>query len=324
MATDAVGIVDVFLSLTVLVSAAVALFFPGRRSQVAGFLVMGVFVTLVWFRLGAVDVALAEAALGTGILSVLLVWLVVRAPVPPKSLKSEGQVSSAWARWVMSVVGLVVGMLLVAVATSTVVRADQYLPHWDVSPQLEGIGVEHGVTGVLLAFRGYDTLLESAVLMLAALTVFSLGRDNSVRYTDFQRPPASDILGFLNRLLAPVLILFGLWILFAGSSDSGGAFQSGAVLASALILMRVSGTRMDALTRWLPTALVVGVIVFVLAAILGPAIGENWLTYPETIAFPVILVVEIFLTLGITAGLYVLYLGLESPGRSIAGESADE
>ena len=121
MATDAVGIVDVFLSLTVLVSAAVALFFPGRRSQVAGFLVMGVFVTLVWFRLGAVDVALAEAALGTGILSVLLVWLVVRAPGPPKSLKSEGQVSSAWARWVMSVVGLVVGMLLVAVATSTVV-----------------------------------------------------------------------------------------------------------------------------------------------------------------------------------------------------------
>ena len=36
-----------------------------------------------------------------------------------------------------------------------------------------------------------------------------------------------------------------------GSSDSGGAFQSGAVLAGALILLRSAGVPLDRLTgRW--------------------------------------------------------------------------
>lgn len=324
MPTDGVTVADLALSVAVLVSGAAALFSSGRRSQVAGFLVMGVFLTLVWVRLGAVDVALAEAALGTGVLSVLLVWVVVRAPEAPKKSLADSPGYSPVARWGMTVVGLAVGMLLTLAAATTVLRADEHLPLWDVEPELESVGVDHGVTGVLLAFRGYDTLLETAVLMCAALVVFSLGRDNSLRYTDYPRRPEADILGLLARLLVPVLMLIGLWILFAGSSDSGGAFQSGAVLAAALILLRVAGYRMDRFTGQLPVVLVIGVIIFIGAAAIGPVLGSEWLSLPEGAAFPVILVVEVFLTVGITAGLYVLYLGLESPGRTIVEEGSHD
>jgi len=38
----------------------------------------------------------------------------------------------------------------------------------------EGSGIKNVVTAVLLDFRGYDTLLEISVLMLATVAVFSL------------------------------------------------------------------------------------------------------------------------------------------------------
>ncbi|WP_258934166.1 hypothetical protein [Nesterenkonia pannonica] len=48
-------------------------------------------------------------------------------------------------------------------------------------------------------------------------------------------------LSWMVRAAAPVLLVAGMWLLFAGSTDSGGAFQSGAVLTALLILLRVSG-----------------------------------------------------------------------------------
>lgn len=124
---------------------------------------------------------------------------------------------------------------------------------------------------------------------------------------------------WLVRVIAPVLLLAALWLLFAGSTDSGGAFQSGAVLAALLILLRLAGlaprrwpTAHDALLR---VALVLGVVVFILAGLLGPVLGQPWLSWDPAWAFAVIIAVEIVLTLGIAAGLYAIFLALEDPGE---------
>ena len=53
-----------------------------RRAATTAFLTRGVVLALVWLRLGSVDVALAEAGLGTAVLAAVLVWVAVRTPAP--------------------------------------------------------------------------------------------------------------------------------------------------------------------------------------------------------------------------------------------------
>ncbi len=64
--------------------------------------------------------------------------------------------------------------------------------------------------------------------------------------------------------------------------------------------------------------LVAGVVVFILAGLAGPLLadpvmGEPWLSWDPEWAAAAVLTVEIMLTLGIAAGLFLMYLTLENP-----------
>lgn len=86
-----------------------------------------------------------------------------------------------------------------------------------------------------------------------------------------------------------------------GSSDSGGAFQSGAVLAGALILLRSAGVPLDRLTgRWLRPLLIVGMIGFILTGALAVSLGNARLGWSPEWSFAAMLTVEIALTAGIS------------------------
>lgn len=299
-----------------------------RMVQAMGFLLLGTLAALIWLRLGSVDVSLAEAALGGGMLGAVLVFLAAA----PRRLRKPPPLRPTW--W-KPTLGVVTGGALTLVLSAVWLRVEQTMPHWSeplaeqmpVGGQPAG-SVTHGVTGVLLAFRAYDTLLESAVLMLAGAAALALRREAAGSTLGgaggvAAGHPVGPVLStqttglvWLTRMISPVLLLVGLWLLFAGSTDSGGAFQSGAVLAAMLILLRVSGLA----PRWLGAAhyqrvlqltLVIGVVVFILAGLLGPLAGQAWLGWEEDWAFAAILTVEIMLTVGIAAGLYAVYVSLE-------------
>ncbi|MFP4063654.1 MAG: Na(+)/H(+) antiporter subunit B [Halochromatium sp.] len=58
---------DAVLLFTLLALAAAAILSPEPRRAVMLFIAFGLWLSLVWARLGAPDVALAEAAIGAGI-----------------------------------------------------------------------------------------------------------------------------------------------------------------------------------------------------------------------------------------------------------------
>ncbi|VAX05289.1 Na(+) H(+) antiporter subunit B, partial [hydrothermal vent metagenome] len=101
-----------------------------------------------------------------------------------------------------------------------------------VAANLETSGVSNPVTAVLLNFRGYDTLLELGVLLLALLGVWSLGA-----VPERRESPAGPVLDMLSRLLVPLLILVAGYLLWVGTHAPGGAFQAGSVLAAAGVLL---------------------------------------------------------------------------------------
>lgn len=307
------AVVDLMLGAGLLIVVALALFPRSRQRLSMAFLGLGTLMTLVWLRLGGVDVALAEAALGTGLLSGLLVWLATRTSDGRDPGAEQGGGSRPWFRVSL---GVVAGAVISIAGLVVWARLEPSLLRWSgpLPDRMVDTGVTHEVTGVLLAFRAYDTLLESAVLMFAGVAVLALGRDGGLHQADLPPSEVPSTLRWLVRGIAPVLLLLVFWLLFVGSSDAGGAFQSGALLAGLLILLTIAQVSMGAFAkRWLRPLLVSGVAVFILAGLVGPMIGRAWLSWDATWASAAVVTVEVFLTAGIAAGLYLMYFALVNP-----------
>jgi multisubunit Na+/H+ antiporter MnhB subunit len=175
-----------------------------------------------------------------------------------------------------------------------------------VDADLGRSGVDNPVTAVLLNFRGYDTLLEIAVLTVALVGVWALGPAPRIKET----LPSEVLLG-MNSILIPLTPIICAYLLWVGKSEPGGAFQAGAVLAAAVVLYVLSGRRPhlqmpDAPTRW---GAIVGLAVFVGVAVgvMGPA--RAFLEYPVDYAGALILLVETAATLSIAVILAGMFIG---------------
>lgn len=178
-----------------------------------------------------------------------------------------------------------------------------------VSDRLADSGVSNPVTAVLLNFRAIDTLLEIAVLLLTLIGVWAL------RLTDvgLERLAPSPVFDSLLRFTTPTVLLIGAYLLWIGAKAPGGAFQAGAVLAGAAILLRVSG-RFVPSVRALTIAATFGLLVFVAAGAAALAISGALLDYPEAQAGTWILIVETAATVSIAAILTALFIGTEPAG----------
>lgn len=130
-----------------------------------------------------------------------------------------------------------------------VALTDNDISTFYVEEGLRHTGAMNIVTGIILDFRGFDTLGESHVLFVAACTVLMLLRlpgDDSPesqlqrrRAEAFDRnfePRGDEILANCVRLLAPLLVVFGAYILLNGHLSPGGGFSGGTVLGAGLIL----------------------------------------------------------------------------------------
>jgi multisubunit Na+/H+ antiporter MnhB subunit len=180
-------------------------------------------------------------------------------------------------------------------------------------------GIKNVVTAVLLDFRGYDTLLEIAVLMLATVAVFSL-REDPAALSRRIAGQAGPVLGALSRTLAPIMLVVSGHLVWVGSSEPGGAFQGGAVLGAAGILLVLSGYARPAwagqrVVRWVLT---IGLLVFIGVALYPMVIGGTLLEYPAEIRKDLMLLIEILLTLSIGASLVSLFLA--SASATVGGE----
>jgi multisubunit Na+/H+ antiporter MnhB subunit len=182
---------------------------------------------------------------------------------------------------------------------------------------LAELDVGNPVTAVLMAYRGLDTLLEKIVLLLAVVGVWSLAPDRFWGGSpDVLRAGRRDgALEMLGRLLPPIGIVVGVYVLWVGAKAPGGAFQGGAILAAMWLLTMIAGLREAPPTaaRWLRGALVVGPLVFLAIGFIGFALPGGFLSYPASFAKPVIILVEVVLTLSIAAILVMLAAG--SPAR---------
>lgn len=285
---------DAALVGLLLMLALAALHAPRLYTSVVLFIVFGLLLALAWARLGAVDLALAEAAIGAGLLGAMLLAALARSRQP--ALRKQAPASL--------VGSALLGLLLLALLVPAVLplqQGAQPLPP-AVNAALDSSGVSHPVTAVLLNFRAWDTLLELAVLLLALLGVRQL------RPAALATAPGWPLLEAWARILAPLAVLLGGYLLWRGSHAPGGAFQAGALLAAGALVLRLAGLLPPLRWHYWPLRLLVlgGLLLFLGVAATGAWLGDGWLVYPPAQAGLLILLIELAATLSIAASLILL------------------
>lgn len=319
---------DVILGIGLIVAALGVFRSDELFRSVVFFVTFGILLALTWLRLQAPDLALAEAAIGAGLTGVLLLDTlgVLKKPAAVKFNLAKHTLATivalgaaaglAWSFWTL---------LQLPAPTYNLVET--------LAANIDDSGVSHGITAVLLNFRSYDTLLEVAVLLVAI--VIGLGLRQSLRHDDAQsdgdekvtgattspEQQAPALLKSLVHVLVPLLLITAIFVLWAGSTRPGGAFQAGALIAAAGVLARLGNidiaSRVNLLLR---TGLTIGVFIFLLVAVSPMLTGYAFLAYPPGWAGVLIILIELMLTISI--GLILLSLFIHAPREKRDGGSS--
>jgi len=283
-------------------------------AAVVGFVAYGLLLALIWVRLAAPDVALTEAAIGSGLTGGLLLGASTR--LRRTECLAVGEKPAAALR--AATIGLCI--LVSAGLAAIILLLPEPAPTLAAlaAANLVATGLGNPVTAVLMAYRAIDTLLEVVVLLLSLLGVWSLTPDHlwGSLPSPHYRADSYETVTFVTQLLAPIGILVGIHIFWIGSVAPGGEFQGATILAAMWILTMLSGL-VDAPAvnrRWLRLLLIIGPVVFAAIGLAGFAMAGAFLAYPTNHAKLLILIIEVPVTLSVAAMLTLLVAG--PPERS--------
>jgi multisubunit Na+/H+ antiporter MnhB subunit len=300
-------LLDTAIALALLGLAAWTIVTRDTFGAIIGFVTFGLLSMLAWLRLGAPDVAITEGAIGSGLSGLVLLSAAAKLRTIERTEPDRPVHRALIATIAVFCGGLSAGLgavvfLLPDAPSSLAASAMANLPATQLG---------NPVTGVLLAYRALDTLLEKVVLVLAIAGVWCLIPDRCWGGRPaFEAAPPSGPLILLARVLPPIGILFGIYLFWNGADRPGGAFPGGAVLAAmALLVLAAKLLRAPPVTsRWLRGALLAGPIAFVLVGVAGYPMAGDFLAFPASHAKLLIVFVETFIMVSIPTTLVLLVL----------------
>lgn len=107
-------------------------------------------------------------------------------------------------------------------------------------------GAANVIAGIILDYRGFDTLGESHVLFIAVCTVMLLLRspnDGEAKELDAEdleehrcEVRNDPVLQTLARFVVPIILVFGVYVVMNGHLSPGGGFSGGAILGAGLLM----------------------------------------------------------------------------------------
>lgn len=108
------------------------------------------------------------------------------------------------------------------------------------------LGAPNVVTGILISFRGFDTLGEVAVLFMVAASVGVLlasepgEKPRLLPAMGGEGQGPSELVRNGAEVVLPLIFLFGIYVIMNGHLSAGGGFQGGAVVASGVMLLMLA------------------------------------------------------------------------------------
>ena len=228
---------------------AAGLMFLEQRSIIRVFIYFGVLsliTSICFLLLGAPDVAMAEAAIS----AFTTIFFIVcferyyryrkRGGADVDFARNTAIVRSRRKKWYKYIpaallTAALLGLFVYFVPTAPVntYLKDQYIAYF-----MYDVGGTNSIGAIYLGYRVYDTLFEALMLVISVVAVIHMSAYN---VTEITRGPSSRIQRwggmavFTIRIISPIIILFGIYLIFNGHLTAGGGFQGGLAVATFFI-----------------------------------------------------------------------------------------
>ncbi|WP_341791254.1 DUF4040 domain-containing protein [Rickettsia endosymbiont of Gonocerus acuteangulatus] len=193
-----------------------------------------------YLLMDAPDVAMTEAALGACLSTCVYLNLLRKLPSNLKIIQKTRIISASLICLLFVVTLTYMGLELPDYGDEHALL-HTHLTKYYLENTSKDIGIPSFVAAILASYRGYDTLGETSVILIAGISVLLVfSRKNDVEHSMQYNIPWSGhrmtkITKNISIFIVPYIILYSLYIQLNGESSPGGGFQAGVIFASSLI-----------------------------------------------------------------------------------------
>lgn len=163
--------------------------------------------------------------------------------------KAEEKLTSKAYKFFSVIFCIILGAILVGTVNFMPFFAEENTPtnnevyeHY-VGEGRDDTGAVNTVAGMILDYRAFDTLGESFVLFTATCAVLLLleqTKKKKVKENETFTYSDDPIVRLVVKIITPVILVFGVYIIFNGHLSPGGGFSGGAVLGAGFILFAMA------------------------------------------------------------------------------------
>ena len=167
----------------------------------------------------------------------------------PKLQNKEIKITKTGYRFFSIIFCIVIGAVLIGTVNFLPGFADENAPtanevyeHY-VGEGRDETGAVNTVAGMILDYRAFDTLGDSFVLFTATCAVFLLlekAKNAPIKKRETFTFSNDPIVCLVVKILVPIIIVFGIYVLFNGHLSPGGGFSGGAILGTGFILFAMA------------------------------------------------------------------------------------
>ena len=201
--------------------------------------IVGLVVSLAFVQFSAPDLALTQISVEVVTTILLLLAINLLPRTTPRELSRRFRIGAGG-------FALAGGAGVAALAYALMTRGFETISAYHVEQSKPGGGGTNVVNVILVDFRGYDTFGEIIVLAIAALAIFAL-LDTALQGRSGRRlartrfgPQAGDphplVLTVAARVLLPLILMVGMYVLLRGHNMPGGGFIAGLIVAIGFLM----------------------------------------------------------------------------------------
>lgn len=196
--------------------------------------------SLVFLFLGAPDVAFAEAAISGFSTIFFIVCFEKYFSLRDKEVeKEEEEVDKKINKFTSYILPLIFTVCLFSLFLyfSPENYFNSYLKEQYIRRAPFDVGGENIVGAIYLGYRVFDTLFEALMLVVAVVAVIHMSQfsETSIKGGIQSEIKKSSVALFLMRIVAPLTLVFGIYLVAFGFLAAGGGFQGGLAVATFFI-----------------------------------------------------------------------------------------